>query len=123
MAHPVSAAAVFFVAALRRRERPRVIAGETTADEGLAAGEPRYTLTLKNDLWAPDRRAIPANTRIMITLRNLDPTPELFESGEPCLGKCLASGGVTVLHRGPPAPGRCRFFSASRTMFDEIAVK
>jgi len=49
-------------------------------DESAAPGELAFTLTLKDHRWNPIRLEVPADAKVRILVRNLDPTPEQFES-------------------------------------------
>ena len=128
-AHPVSTGAVFLVEELRWLDHLNVMAslaaGKATeaADNGSAADEATYTLTFKNHRWAPARLEIHANTRARIVVRNLDPTPELFESYELYLEQRIPPEGEAVLHLGPLKPGSYGFFSAFHPNLGDIIVK
>src|ERR1044071_9289633 len=45
-----------------------------------AADDPALTLELKNHKFQPANPTIPANTKVKLTVRNLDATPAEFES-------------------------------------------
>ncbi|HEY0525155.1 MAG TPA: cupredoxin domain-containing protein [Stellaceae bacterium] len=75
-----------------------------------AADEPAYILTVKDHRFDPTELTIPANTKVAITVKNLDPTPEEFESTELRREKVVAGGQEIVVYIGPLRPGRYEFF-------------
>src|SRR5579885_1508403 len=69
-----------------------------------------YVLTIKNHRFEPTEIAIPANQKIKLTVKNLDPTPEEFESTDLRREKVVAGGGEITVYIGPLQPGRYEFF-------------
>jgi len=74
-----------------------------------ATAEP-YTLTIKDHRFEPTRLVVPAGTRIKLTVKNLDPTAEEFESYELNREKVIPGGSVAVIYIGPLKPGEYPFF-------------
>jgi hypothetical protein len=74
------------------------------------AQEPGYTLTIQNHKFSPEEFQIPADTKILLTVKNLDPTPEEFESNDFHREKVVAGNGTITVYIGPLAPGRYEFF-------------
>lgn len=69
-----------------------------------------YTLTIKDHRFEPAELSIPANTRVKVIVKNLDPTPEEFESYELNREKIIAGGKEAIVYIGPVAAGRYPFF-------------
>ena len=83
-----------------------------------------FSLTIKNHKFTPETITIPANTKVKLIVKNLDPTPEEFESqklhrekviqgnsqGVIFIGK-IVGAPVTVFVSGcgfgPPMSRRC----------------
>ena len=75
-----------------------------TAPAAVAAGA-TLALELKNHTFNPLTPAIPANTEVMVTLKNLDPTPAEFESDDFDLEKVVPANGTITVKVGPLKPG------------------
>ena len=69
-----------------------------------------YVLTIKNHRFEPAEIAIPADKKIKLTVKNLDPTPEEFESTDLRREKVVTGGGEITVYIGPLQPGRYEFF-------------
>ena len=67
-------------------------------------------LTIKDHKFSPAEARAPANTPIVIVLRNLDPTPAEFESKTLRVEKVVAGGAEVSINIRALAPGRYRFF-------------
>src|SRR4051812_37471302 len=74
-----------------------------------AADEP-YTLTIKDHRFEPSEITIPADKKVALTVKNLDPTPEEFESIELRRRKVVPGGKEGIVYLGPLKPGRYEFF-------------
>jgi hypothetical protein len=74
-----------------------------------AADDP-YTLTIKDHRFEPAEITIPADTKVALTIKNLDPSPEEFESVELRREKIVPAGKEAIVHLGPLKPGRYEFF-------------
>ncbi len=68
-----------------------------------------YTLVLKDHRFQPATIEIQANTRVRLTVRNLDPTPEEFDSFDLNREKVVMGGGQGVVYIGPLDPGTYKF--------------
>ena len=73
------------------------------------AAEPSFALTLKDHKFAPAGLTIPANTRVRIVIKNLDPTAAEFESDDFKAEKVLPAGRETFVIVGPLKPGTYEF--------------
>ena len=72
------------------------------------AGE-HHVLTLKDHQFTPALLTIPANTKVEILIRNLDKTPEEFESEQLGREKVVPAGGEVKLSIGPLTAGTYTF--------------
>jgi len=95
----ISAAAALSLAALAIAAwSPRAEAAET------------YTLAIKDHRFEPAELEIPANVKVKLIVKNLDPTPEEFESYELNREKVIGGGREATIYVGPLAPGTYPFF-------------
>jgi hypothetical protein len=69
-----------------------------------------YTLTIKDHRFTPAEITIPADTRVKLLVKNLDPSAEEFESYELNREKVVSGGGEIIVYIGPVKPGRYPFF-------------
>jgi len=69
-----------------------------------------YTLSIKDHKFSPEEFAIPAGKKITLTVKNLDPTPEEFESTDFNREKVVPGGQEITVYIGPLRPGRYEFF-------------
>jgi hypothetical protein len=76
----------------------------------VAAATPVIEIEIKDHLFHPSEIVIPADTKVKLVIRNLDPTPEEFESYELNREKVIAGGSKAVLFIGPLPPGEYPFF-------------
>ena len=74
------------------------------------AATPEIVIDIKDHLFYPDVVVVPANTKVKLRIRNLDPTPEEFESYELNREKVIAGESETVVFIGPLAAGEYPFF-------------
>lgn len=75
-----------------------------------AARAEDYTLTIRNHRFEPAEIKVPANKRVVITVRNDDATPEEFESLEMKVEKVIPGKSKATVRVGPLKPGRYPFF-------------
>jgi hypothetical protein len=68
-----------------------------------------YVLTIKDHRFTPETLEIPADRKVRIVIRNLDATPEEFDSDELHREKVIAAGREAVIFIGPLGPGIYRF--------------
>lgn len=96
--------------------RARLYAGilTTTIALGLAgpglAGASEYTLTIKDHRFEPAQLTVPAGTKVKLRIKNLDSTPEEFESYELNREKVVPAGKEVVVFIGPLKAGKYPFF-------------
>jgi hypothetical protein len=74
------------------------------------ADTPVIEIEIKDHLFYPDVVIVPANTKVKLRIRNLDPTPEEFESYELNREKVIAGESETVVFIGPLPVGEYPFF-------------
>jgi len=74
------------------------------------AEEATYTLTIKDHRFTPTEIDVPAGKKISLTVKNLDATPEEFESTELHREKVVTGGQEITVYIGPLQPGRYEFF-------------
>jgi len=75
-----------------------------------AAEDAEATLSIKDHKFEPAELVVPAGKRIKLTVKNLDPTPEEFESHELRREKVIPGGAEAVIFIGPLKPGTYKFF-------------
>ncbi|MDB5459592.1 MAG: hypothetical protein JWO72_1333 [Caulobacteraceae bacterium] len=70
---------------------------------------PPIVLTLKDHRFTPSQISAPAGQRFVIQVRNLDPTPEEFESYDFKVEKIMAPRATITVQVGPLKPGTYKF--------------
>ena len=73
------------------------------------AEDPSFSLTLKDHRFTPAELTIPANVRVRLAVKNLDPTPAEFESDDFKAEKVIPAGREISLTIGPLKPGTYEF--------------
>ena len=76
----------------------------------LLAATPVIEISIKDHLFFPSEIEVPANTKVKLFIKNLDPTPEEFESYELNREKVISGNSKTVIFIGPLPPGEYPFF-------------
>ena len=77
----------------------------------VAADErPIFTVEIRNHRFEPAVLHVPAGVRFKLIVRNLDPTPEEFESYELNREKIVAGNSEITLFIGPLEPGTYPYF-------------
>ena len=71
---------------------------------------PVFQLSIKDHRYDPATIEIPAHTKIKLVVKNLDSTPEEFESFELNREKMVAGGAEITVFIGPLDPGTYPFF-------------
>jgi hypothetical protein len=66
--------------------------------------------SIKNHRFQPSELKAPANRPVTLTVRNLDPTPEEFESRTLRVEKVVAGNSEITIQLRPLSPGRYRFY-------------
>jgi hypothetical protein len=91
----------------------------------LCAATPVVKIEIKDHLFYPSQIEIPANTKIKLLIKNLDPTPEEFESYELNREKVISGNSKTVIFIGPLPAGEYPFFGEfyPKTAQGKIRVK
>ena len=74
------------------------------------AAPPVFEIEIRDHLFFPPEVVIPANTKVKLLIKNLDPTPEEFESYELNREKVISGNSQTVIFIGPLPPGEYPFF-------------
>jgi plastocyanin len=90
------------------------------------AAEPLvFEITIKDHKFDPAELELPAGKEIKLVVRNLDPTPEEFESAELNREKIIAGGGKGIFYLDPLKPGTYPFFGEfnQATAQGKIVVK
>ncbi|MGB7543498.1 MAG: cupredoxin domain-containing protein [Burkholderiales bacterium] len=85
------------------------IGGLLFATPALAA-DPDFTLTIKEHRFEPSELQVPAGKKIRLLVKNLDPTPEEFESHELKREKVVPGKSEVTITVGPLKPGTYKFF-------------
>ena len=75
-----------------------------------AQAQPVHEITIKDHKFEPAELRIPANTKVKLQIRNLDPTAEEFESYELKREKVIPGGTTASVFVGPLKPGEYPFF-------------
>lgn len=76
----------------------------------LCAATPVIEIQIRDHLFFPPEVVVPANTKVKLLVRNLDPTPEEFESYELNREKVISGNSQAVIFIGPLDPGEYPFF-------------
>lgn len=74
------------------------------------AATPVIEIEIRDHLFYPDVVIIPADTKVKLLIRNLDPTAEEFESYELNREKVIAGNSQAVVFIGPLPAGEYPFF-------------
>ncbi len=77
---------------------------------GLFAATPVIEIEIRDHLFFPAEVLIPADTKVKLLVKNLDPTPEEFESYELNREKVISGNSQAVIFIGPLPPGEYPFF-------------
>jgi heme/copper-type cytochrome/quinol oxidase subunit 2 len=80
-----------------------------TANVALA-DDAAFKLTIRNHRFEPAELVVPAGQKIKLEIKNLDATPEEFESHELNREKVVPANATVVIFVGPLKPGRYPFF-------------
>ena len=74
------------------------------------ADDPSIPITIKDHRFEPTEVLVPAGVKVRLIVKNLDATPEEFESHTLHREKVVAGGGQIVVFIGPLEPGTYDFF-------------
>ena len=94
----------------RRRRLPLLALALAPAVSSLFAAPPVFEIEIREHLFYPPELVIPADTKVKLLVRNLDPTPEEFESYELNREKVIGGNSETVIFIGPLPAGEYPFF-------------
>ena len=75
-----------------------------------AAELPVYKLNIKEHRFDPSLLEIPSATKVMLRVKNLDATPEEFESYELSREKVIPGNSEIIIYIGPLDPGTYGYF-------------
>lgn len=73
------------------------------------AADDTFTLTIKDHRFDPAQLEVPAGKKLKLVVKNLDPTPEEFESHDLKREKVIAGKGQATITLGPLKPGTYKF--------------
>ena len=73
------------------------------------AAQDTYTVSIKDHRSAPATIEVPAGKKIKLVVKNLDATPEEFESHDLKREKIIAGKGQATISIGPLKPGTYKF--------------
>jgi len=74
-----------------------------------SAGEPEFTLTIRDHRFSPAEIRIPAQQKVRLVVDNQDATPEEFDSHALNREKVIPGRTKVVIFVGPLGPGRYPF--------------
>jgi hypothetical protein len=91
----------------------------------LFAATPVVEIEIRDHLFYPSEVVIPADTKVKLLVKNLDPTPEEFESYELNREKVISGNSQAVIFIGPLPPGEYPFFGEfyPKTAQGKVLVK
>jgi hypothetical protein len=72
----------------------------------LVAQEAAYTLEIRDHRFEPSEIEIPAGRKVALAVKNLDPSPEQFDSIQLRRESIVAGGQEITIYIGPLRPGR-----------------
>jgi len=87
-----------------------LLAAALLASGGALAAEASLSIEIKDHRFSPAELHAPADTPIVLTVKNADPTPEEFESKTLKVEKVIPGGASGTIRLRPLAKGRYRFF-------------
>lgn len=76
---------------------------------GASAADDTFNLTIKDHRFEPAQLDVPAGKKFRLIVKNLDPTPEEFESRDLKREKVIAGKGQATISIGPLKPGTYGF--------------
>lgn len=85
---------------------------DSDGSETVAANEEvqSFEITIQNHLFSPAELEIPAGQKVKLVVKNMDPTPEEFESHELSREKVIAGNSEGVIYVGPLEAGTYPYF-------------
>jgi len=94
----------------KSRRLPLLALAPAMAVCSLFAAPPVVEIEIRDHLFYPPEVVIPADTKVKLLVKNLDPTPEEFESYELNREKVIAGNSQAVIFIGPLPAGEYPFF-------------
>jgi hypothetical protein len=94
----------------KSRRRSLLALAPACAVCSLFAAPPVVEIEIRDHLFYPPEVVIPADTKVKLLVKNLDPTPEEFESYELNREKVIAGNSQAVIFIGPLPAGVYPFF-------------
>jgi len=85
-------------------------AAAMVASVALADEPPVFNIDIKDHKFIPETVEIPANTKVKLLVKNLDKTPEEFESHDFNREKVIPGNSEANIFVGPLKPGEYKFF-------------
>src|SRR5262245_50288149 len=84
-----------------------------------------YGISIKDHQFVPADLTVPANQKVKVTIKNLDPTPAEFESYDLNREKVVGANSEIIVFIGPLGAGHYEFFDDFRrdTTKGTITVK
>jgi plastocyanin len=76
---------------------------------GAWAADDTFTLTIRDHRFDPAQLDVPAGKKLKLVVKNLDPTPEEFESLDLKREKVIPGNSQATINVGPLKPGTYRF--------------
>ena len=83
--------------------------GAAFPSAGALAAEPAFTLSIKDHRFEPAQLDVPAGKKLKLVIKNLDSTPEEFESHDLKREKVIVGNGRATIIVGPLKPGTYEF--------------
>ncbi|MBA2126431.1 cupredoxin domain-containing protein [Hyphomicrobium methylovorum] len=84
-----------------------------------ASDEETFEISIKDHKFEPSKLTFPAGKRIKLIVKNLDPTPEEFESNDLNIEKIIPGNTEAIIRIKPIDPGVYIFFGE----FNEATAK
>jgi len=78
--------------------------------QALSAATPVVEIEIRDHLFYPSTVEVPANTKVKLLIKNLDSTPEEFESYPLNREKVIGGNSKVIIFIGPVGPGEYPFF-------------
>jgi len=69
-----------------------------------------FTISISNHKFDPSEVTVPAGKKVKLVIKNLDSTPEEFESHDLRREKIIPGKGEGIVYIGPLKPGTYKFF-------------
>jgi len=89
------------------------------------AADDAFTLSIKDHRFEPAQLEVPAGKKLKLVVKNLDPTPEEFESHDLKREKVIPGKGQATISLGPLKPGTYKFVGEyhERTAQGQLVAK